>query len=201
MSAPRVWFTSDLHFGHERVAQIRGFTTATQHDAAVIENYLAAVHEQDTVWILGDLAATSPYYALDTIAQLPGHKHLILGNHDRAHSMHRDAHKWQRQYLDVFESVQIAARRRVNGQNVLLSHFPYERDRDEKRYAQWRLPDEGLPLLHGHTHGKERLSLSTVHSSWDSPHERVEIHVGLDAWGLKPVPLETIADLLNKAVS
>lgn len=183
-----VFFTSDLHLGHDYVARIRGFADAAQHDAALIANWCEAVRADDHVWILGDLAASSPSHALATLMALPGIKHLVLGNHDRAHPMHRDAYRQQAQYYLAFASVQSAARRRIQGREVLLSHFPYDRDRDTFRFGQWRLRDEGVALLHGHTHGTERLSLSARSTP--------EIHVGVDAWDLAPVPLATIEDLL-----
>lgn len=183
-----VFFTSDLHLGHEFVARTRRFDTAAQHDTTLAAVWRFHVNPDDHVWILGDLAASNPTYALGVLAGLPGIKHLVLGNHDRAHPMHRDAYRQQRQYLDVFASVQSAARRRIQGREVLLSHFPYDRDRDELRFGQWRLRDEGVALLHGHTHGTERLT--------QSARSTPEIHVGLDAWDMAPVPLATIEALL-----
>ncbi|AYN58547.1 phosphoesterase [Arthrobacter phage Liebe] len=191
-----VFFTSDLHLGHALVAGLRGFDDVADHDAAIAENWRRVVGPKDIVWVLGDLAASSPSRALDLIRSLPGEKHLVLGNHDPAHPMHRDAYRRQWPYLagngGAFQSVAASARRRIQGQEVLLSHFPYDRDRGETRYAQWRLPDLGVPLLHGHTHGTERLS----RSARSTP----EIHVGVDAWDLAPVPLETVAGLLAEAV-
>lgn len=180
-----VWFTSDLHFGHRLVAGHRGFDSVDEHDAAIVENWKRHVGPSDHVWVLGDIAVSSPTYALSVIADLPGEKHLISGNHDGCHPMHRDAHKRIRSYLDIFASVSPAARRRIEGSEVLLSHFPYGRDRGEVRYTQWRLRDEGRWLLHGHTHGPEKRTGR-------------EIHVGLDAWNLKPVNLGTIADLIRE---
>jgi calcineurin-like phosphoesterase family protein len=82
--------------------------------------------------------------------------------------------------------VQPFARRKVNGVNVLLSHFPYAADRGPARYMQYRLRDEGEWLLHGHTHGKERF------------HDQREIHIGVDAWDLRPVPVEDIAKIISE---
>ncbi|MDT8915809.1 metallophosphoesterase family protein [Amycolatopsis sp. PS_44_ISF1] len=183
-----VHFTSDLHIGHRRVAEIRGFSSAHEHDEHLAASWRAVVKPADQVWVLGDIAASSPTRALEVLADLPGEKHLIFGNHDTAHPMNRDAHRHLRTYLEVFASAASAARRRINGREVVLSHFPYRRDRGPARHQQWRLRDEGLWLLHGHTHGPETLTYG----------ER-EIHVGLDAWALKPVALETIADLLEAA--
>lgn len=177
-----VWFTADLHLGHRFVTELRGFASIDEHDTALCDAWRKVVRPADQVWVLGDIAVSNPTYALELIDGLPGTKHLIAGNHDACHPMHRDAYKRQRDYLSVFDSVQAFARRRVNGAEVLLSHFPYTTDRGfEARYPQYRLPDLGLPLLHGHTHLAERRTS-----------ER-EFHVGVDAWGLAPVSLDQLA--------
>lgn len=181
-----VWFTSDLHFGHRLCAEHRGFGDDTlAHDHAIVENWRRVVDKRDVVWVLGDMAMSSPAVALAILRELPGTKHLIAGNHDACHPMHRQAHRHQREYLTAFESVQMAARRKIDGQDVLLSHFPYSKDRHEARYTQWRLRDEGQWLIHGHTHGKER-------------REGREIHVGVDAWDLTPVDINTIIELMKE---
>lgn len=200
-----VYFTSDLHLGHERVAGIRGFDSTGAHDAAIAERWRATIANNDDVWILGDIAASSPFHSLAILKTLPGRKHLVYGNHDRGHPMNRDAHKWHAHYLGAFASVASAARRRIYGREVLLSHFPYERDRDEARYMQWRLRDEGLPLLHGHTHGEERLThipvLDRIGPYANGLRWRTEVHVGLDAWDLTPVSLDTVHGLLEEALA
>lgn len=197
MSGGAVFFTSDLHFGHRLVTEHRGFgLDTTAHDSTLVDNWVKAIKPGDQVWVLGDIAVSSPAYALSVIADLPGTKHLIAGNHDGCHPLHRDSHKWQPKYLEVFASVQAFARRRILGQDVLLSHFPYERDRGEARYAQYRLINEGRWLLHGHTHGTERLTITT-HPPGSEPSGTREIHVGVDAWDLKPVHLSTVESLMR----
>jgi calcineurin-like phosphoesterase family protein len=181
-----VWFTSDLHLGHKRVSELRGFNTPEEHDVTLIDNWEKVVKKDDQVWVLGDVTLSNPEYALTVISEMPGKKHLITGNHDPVHPMHRQSQKVQARWMEVFESVQAFARRRVAGQDVLLSHFPYHTDRGpEIRYPQYRLPDCGQWLLHGHTH-------SAV--AWTSPRE---IHVGLDAWGLSPVSLNVLEYLVK----
>lgn len=185
-----VWFTSDLHLWHQKVAETRGFMDPLDHDNAVMYELHATVKPGDQLWILGDLSAGSggsERYALDQLAQLDAELHLIAGNHDRCHPMHRDAHKHQRRFLEVFTSVQPFARRRIAGQQVLLSHYPYEGDHTVvDRDTQYRLRDEGLWLLHGHTH--------SIH--FCSPRPR-QIHVGWDAWR-GPVPLDKLAQHIER---
>lgn len=191
-----MWFTADLHLGHRLVSGLRGFhrtdgePDVDAHDGAILANWDRTVATDDVVWVLGDLAVTGSRVRLlailATINALPGRKHLITGNHDPVHPMHRSAHKWQRTYLETFESVQPFARVAVAGQRVLLSHFPYGADHTESpRYGQYRLRDEGAWLLHGHTH---------------APVQRTgprEIHVGLDAWRLRPVSAHELATLID----
>lgn len=184
------WFTSDLHLGHDAVAAMRGFADPGDHDAAVLDAIRSRVGPRDTLWVLGDLALSGLTSALTAVAALPGAKHLVFGNHDGGHPMHRRSSVLHHRYLDAFASVQSAATRKLGGTTVLLSHFPYSGDHTEvQRYPQWRLRDCGVPVLHGHTHSSEQVSASTDGTP--------QIHVGLDAWGLAPVRLDDVLDLLG----
>lgn len=191
---PRVFYTSDLHIGHGRAADLRGFTSTRDHDAAIREAWCSTVTDRDTVYVLGDVAVSSFPHALEVIYGLPGRKHLVAGNHDPVHPMHRRTFAGKLPaFLDVFESVTPFLRRKLDGHELLLSHFPYESwgdgpGREGSRYNQYRLPDHGLPLLHGHTHGTER---GHGHS----------LHVGVDAWGLAPVPQEVVIQWLRDLAS
>lgn len=184
-----VWFVSDLHIGHRKVAETRGFGYPDSNcpvSIATYDHWLASmwddvVHPDDHVWVLGDISAggsAAQKHALQWMKERPGHKHLIAGNHDGCHPMHRDSHKWQPIYLSAFDSVQLAAKRRVpllNGHvSVMLSHFPYVGDRGEDRYPEWRLRDRGYPVIHGHTHSDEVASRT--------PDGTLQVHVGIDAW-------------------
>lgn len=186
-----VYFTSDPHFGHQFMADLRGFSTVEEHDEALVENYRSRITKRDVVYWLGDLTMNNPRVALDQITRIPAQAHhLILGNHDRAHPKHKDAKRWQRMYFDVFESVMTTGQVRIYGQQFLLSHHPYQGEggRDiQERDTQWRLRDLRVPLIHGHTH-----------ASWNwerSWHMTPQIHVGLDAWGLAPVHVDQVWDL------
>lgn len=186
-----VWYTSDLHLGHLRVAGLRGFDSTQAHDTAVLGSWERVVRDVDTVWVLGDLTVDERNldYALASVAGLPGTKHLIAGNHDSCHPMHRSAHRHQRRYLAAFDSVQAFATRRFYGRSFLLSHFPAVGDHTAgERYGVYRLRDAGLPIVHGHTHLPGRVTHTQSGTR--------QVHVGLDAWGLMPVPEHVVADLV-----
>ncbi|WP_114906877.1 metallophosphoesterase family protein [Ornithinimicrobium murale] len=180
------WLTSDTHVGHERMAEMRHFTSVRAHDEAIVRNLVRRVGCDDHLWVLGDVALGNRVQSLRWFNHVPGRKHLVLGNHDRAHGMNRNAHVYLDEYLEFFDTVQTMATLRHQGQTVLLSHFPYDgegADRPDEvdRATQWRLRDEGRLLMHGHVHDDVRFRESTLGSPM--------IHVGLDAWGLKPVTL------------
>ena len=197
-----VWFVSDTHFRHPFVASLRGFVKDGEldsqgrplgdrdaHDEALVTNWNAVVRKDDLVWHLGDVGIGRPRDILPYVYRLNGRKQLIAGNHDPVHPSHRDARRFQKEYLEVFESVQPFARTGLDGREVLLSHFPYQGagdHTDEERGTQWRLPDEGRWLIHGHVHSKERLD------GYRS------VHAGLDAWGLAPVSDLDIAMIVRK---
>lgn len=175
------------------------------HDKLLAQNWDATIAPTDTVWVLGDLVANNKHLdeALVWMASRPGIKRFIFGNHDAGHPMHRDAHLAQPKYRNAFASAEMAAKRviTIDGQKVtlLLSHFPYTGDGDSKeqdRDTQWRLREEstattfGLPVLHGHTHTAEKVS----YGEWGGS---LQIHVGLDAWDLRPIPEAEIIKLLE----
>jgi calcineurin-like phosphoesterase family protein len=189
VSAVTVFFTSDTHFLHSMVAKLRGFASSEEHDEEVIARWNAVVRPDDFVWHLGDVGLGKELGVLACASHLNGVKHLVTGNHDLAWPGHRDSRKHQRLWLDYFESVQAFAKVRIAAQTVLLSHFPYEHGGDhttEERYPQFRLPDLGGWLLHGHTHQPQRM---------DGPRS---VHVGLDAWGLRPASDTEIAALIRE---
>ena len=185
------WYTADLHIGHRLMAEKRGFVDPGEHDAELARRWDAVVSESDVVWVLGDVSAggrRSQRRAVAWIAERPGVKHLIAGNHDAVHPMHPDAHRIARDYLEAFASVQQTASRTLDGNRVLLSHFPYidsdDPDDTHNRFDQWRLPFRGSWLLHGHTHSARKVG-------------NYAIHVGLDAWNLDPVSINSVVELIR----
>lgn len=120
-----IWYTSDLHLMHDRVAQHRGFDSTAEHDQVVTDNWQATVRPDDEVFVLGDLTLKNPNRIVDTITSLPGRKHLIAGNHDACHPINR---RWRNKlpvYEAMFSTITVYDHHRIAGHEVLLSHFPY----------------------------------------------------------------------------
>lgn len=188
----RIYFTADLHLGHELVAMHRGYQTISDHDDTIVQTLIDTVLEDSTLWILGDVMGRGSHrdYALSQLQEVQEHTgvnmHLVPGNHDTCHPLHRNAHKEQSKYLHVFDSVQAFAKLRHNRRDVLLSHFPYQGDHTEdERFTQWRLRDDGQPLIHGHTHQavpKDPRRLNQVCVSWDAWQRPAKLHEVMGAF-------------------
>lgn len=182
-----VFYWSDLHLGHKKVAELRGFSTTEDHDATIIDAWAATVTPRDTVWILGDLTAggsRDTLNALQSIGKLPGTKRLITGNHDRLHPINRPRASDYPAWLETFATIDSAARIKLHGTSVLLNHFPYDGDHTgEDRHGQWRLRNLGAPLIHGHVHDEWRIRDNML-------------NVGVDHWPTL-VPQDAILDWLD----
>lgn len=210
-----VYFTSDLHLFHRAVAYDRRYggwpkdrslvtsEDVVWHNNLLAERWDATVRPDDVVWVLGDLIANNKFLtdALEWVNNRPGTKHIVLGNHDPAHPMHSESHKFEDAYRTAFKSVGTMRKRTVvlgdgSKQTVMLSHFPYEGDGDgsAEREIQYRLRNQGLPILHGHTHSKNKVT-GACPDLLTGPSK--QIHVGLDAWDYTPVPLEAVVELLD----
>lgn len=184
-----VWFTSDLHLGHAFLAELRGFDSVADHDDAVMSG-IENLPEGDRLWVLGDLSRGDPddeRNALQLLAERAGHLelHLIAGNHDSCHPLHRSAFRMQRKFLEVFDSVQAFQHMRWRGESVFLSHFPrpgQDHAGMRSRYDEVRLNVDYL--IHGHLHSQRPVTGAG------------QVDVGVEAWDLQPASQQQVADLL-----
>jgi calcineurin-like phosphoesterase family protein len=192
-----IFFTSDLHIGHDRINELAGrpFDSVNEMNNAIVDNWNARVGRDDVVWVLGDVAMGHINDSLRFIERLNGSKHLVPGNHDRCFSQYRkngpreaDFELYRAVGFKVHpEYVQFAATSRARGVEVWnLCHFPYTGDSgDVDRYADLRPRDTGQILLHGHIHRMQKI-------------RGRQVHVGVDAWDFAPASLDEIVELLDK---
>ena len=193
------FFTSDTHFGHKNILTLgdgRPFNDISHHNEMIVHNWNALVRPDDTVYHLGDVALGPIEDSLQYIGRLNGRKILVVGNHDRmfppmAKNKEEKIAEWTERYKRAgFDEVYTNHRIILGGYHFNLSHFPYDGDHTrEERYKEYRTEDWGLPLIHGHTHGTERLTFSKRGS--------VQVHVGMDAWDYAPVSFQAIVDLVD----
>ena len=205
------WFTSDTHFGHERIIELsnRPFPDVETMNEAIIERWNAAVKPEDTVFHLGDVALGKIADSLPLVGRLNGTKILVLGNHDRPFMEREQVTRYERKnnaakvekhsarfldalsaYREVFQGIRWFADLPLGEHTVSLSHFPYDGDsQGEDRHRDARLPDNGRILIHGHTHMADKVT----HSAKGT----LQIHVGMDAWNYRPVSEQAVAMLIQ----
>lgn len=192
------WYTSDLHLGHANIVTFcdRPWDTVEQMNEGIVQRWNDVVAPDDEVYVLGDLALGKLDDSLAVAARLNGIKYLVPGNHDRCWSGYRrdgkvrpeDVKRYEEAGFMVLAERVITDLDRGHSPEVLLCHFPYMLDeRHGTRYAEHHPEDQGMWLLHGHTHSTKILS--------DHPRQ---IHVGMDAWGYTPVDEEWILELIHE---
>ena len=80
----RLYFTSDLHFCHDRefIWAERGFKSVSEMNETIIRNWNSIIDENDDCYVLGDIMLGDNTQGLKCLKQLRGHIHIIRGNHD-----------------------------------------------------------------------------------------------------------------------
>ncbi|WP_262315190.1 metallophosphoesterase [Lacticaseibacillus parakribbianus] len=133
---------ADLHFGHVATieADRRPFSDVQAMDAALIANWRRVVRPVDIVYILGDFTLKDAAYAQTILAQLPGRKVMVRGNHDRFLA---DCGVASEQFEQITQLISF----KENHLRYQLCHYPV-------------LDYPGMwhhqRLLYGHVHGERR---------------------------------------------
>lgn len=80
----RVFFTSDLHFGHRNlISSLRNGASTDDNAKLIIDNWNSKVHKKDIVYILGDITMeTVDSKCIDYLKALRGQIRIVGGNHD-----------------------------------------------------------------------------------------------------------------------
>lgn len=190
-----IWFTSDPHYFHFNVIRYcsRPYQDVEEMNQALVDNWNNLVKPLDTIFCLGDFSLS--HRAVEVISpRLMGHKLLIPGNHDYCHSAHKKGkkalEKWKQFYVDngwFIQGEQIQLNLPDIGV-VNVCHMPYQGDSTDERYQDFRMKDDGRILLCGHVHEKWKTKRT--------PNGTLMINVGVDVWGMSPVSLTQIKELI-----
>ena len=136
-----IWFTSDLHLGHEAVIKMqdRPFADVREMDDALIHNINECVGDNDTLYILGDISHHISAEETNTlIKRIYGKKHRLLGNHDVT---------GEPEHCQYDESlfVSVGYYKKINAYNlkIIMMYFPM---------LSWSKATAGSVMLHGHIH-------------------------------------------------
>ncbi|GAA1740905.1 metallophosphoesterase family protein [Microbacterium paludicola] len=179
--------TSDTHFGHARINELAGrpFGDVESMDMELVRRWNATVAPDAVVLHLGDVALGPIESSLAMTARLHGRRYLVPGNHDRVSSATQTKRAIER-FRPLYEAAGWTILPEVltgdrQGRPLLASHYPYRGDSQQiERHQKHRPVDEGLPLIHGHTHARDRGV------------DGRQFHVGVDAHGFAPIPFSLV---------
>lgn len=158
---------------------------------AIVDNFNSHISAGDTLFHLGDVALGPWPLGLEYVKQISGHKILIPGNHDRVSSIESESRRerFRGDYEDAgFEILDEIEFVPIYDQIFKASHYPYSGDsHDGDRFEKIRATDDGTPIIHGHTHAEGKVTRSAKGT--------LQISVGVDAWGFRPVSEEEVFDI------
>ena len=157
-----IWFTSDLHFGHESILYFRpkrrelaGITleelkadkkaAIKVHDQWLVDLWNSKVNRNDFVYIIGDLSMLKKHDTELLLGKLHGKKFLITGNHDKSCKGLERFFQWTGDVKEVtFDHGQFPFIRENEQFIVEMCHYPL---------LTWKNRPIGTCMVHGHTHG------------------------------------------------
>ena len=170
------YFISDLHFGHNNIIKYcnRPFHDTDEMDKQIVAKWNNKITNEDTVYILGDLALSKEKVSI--VGQLNGKKHLIIGNHDY-HNLS------QIREINCFESVSYMKVIKLDDKTITLCHFP--------TYSFI-----GDYLIYGHVHNNEK------DESWLAVRIKPNmLNAGIEINDYVPVTFEELKRNNNKFLS
>ena len=145
-----VYFTSDLHFGHElmlkKYPNFRKGANAAEMDENLIAAWNALITPEDVVYDLGDVSFHKDFArTYDILRRLNGRHFLVRGNHDEQ-IVARKNELLSRRKADgnfMFEQIADYAFAQLFRVSAALSHYPM---------SEWGGCHKGSLMLYGHLH-------------------------------------------------
>ena len=177
-----IWFTSDLHFGHEAIIKMRNrpFADADDMNNALIHNINSCVQPNDKLYILGDVSHhITPEATNALVKKLRGHKYLIYGNHDLVQNPEVCPYN-----PSLFVSEGYYLKLRVDRMTLILMHYPM---------LSWDKARAGSIMLHGHIHA------GPEYNEQNRKNGICRFDVGVDANSYYPVSLLQIRTWAEEA--
>ena len=181
----KIFFTGDLHFGHENVIAFdhRPFRTVEEMDAELVRRWNAKVGKGDLVYVLGDMIwKTYNEDAASLIKRLNGQIILIKGNHDcfLHNAKAKAALAGLKDYDDICVTLEDGTKKRC-----ILSHYFIP------MYQGHRY--QGIHL-HAHSHFTDEADYEVDFAEkLNAEGIRNEIYnVGCMYWNYEPVTLDEI---------
>ena len=155
---PKIWITSDLHFGHRnilkyckgRIPRVKewgrqhGIDVTDKNIVDVMDMWLvdiwnSTVAKHDKVYILGDFSFKTRAENEKLLDKLNGKKYFILGNHDG----NSDTLYEKFEYIRSISELKVGHKSGDDTVCFELCHFPMK---------SWNRMEHGTIQLHGHCH-------------------------------------------------
>lgn len=198
LNPSNVWFISDLHLSHR--AMIDKGLRKVGYEERWFKAANNILNEDSILIFLGDIAFGKQAFWFEKISQLPGHKILVCGNHDR------NRENWYRKwgFIKVVPFGELMYLKLEIGRNelteppvtywgnILLSHIPafesvgtaYDQRFQGlmRKGERWFARSSSILNVHGHTHG-------------NGAEDHRTIDVGMDVIGEQVISLAQIVQL------
>ena len=181
----KVFFTADLHFGHENVIKLDGrpFANVEEMDEELIRRWNAKVGKGDLVYVLGDMIwQCHNDGAAELIKKLNGQIILIKGNHDRflKNAASKNALATVKDYDDIRVSLADGTKQRC-----ILSHY---------YIPMYNGHFSGAIHLHGHSHFTDEadVEVDMMEKLNEMGFPGEVYNVGCMYWNYEPVTLDEI---------
>jgi len=190
LTSGNVFITSDCHFSHKNlcrgvtgwrttdgkipISSTRDFPTLDLMNDTIVNNINSKVGQDDTLIMLGDIAFggfENITIFLDRL--ICKNIHLVLGNHDHHISNNRGG------IQDMFLSVQNYLEANINGENFVMTHYPFE---------SWNGLNKGVIHLNGHVH-------LPASRKWGNGKK---LDVGMDGNNLYPYSITEIVHMMDR---
>lgn len=135
------YYISDPHIGWTNKYEGR----TLEHDKIIKENWNNVIHNNDNVYILGDIGREGSNkdneYLCEIISTLKGNKHLIQGNHCKLKD-----NRLRQLFVEVTSYKEIVDNYNGLNHNLVLSHYPI---------MMWNGQHKGWIHLYGHVHSTD----------------------------------------------
>lgn len=180
MPEPRIWFSSDHHFGHDAIRRYskRPYHCVEQMDEEMLRFWNNTVGPQDIVFYLGDLAFMKADATRALLAEMNGRIRYIRGNHDKQmKGKVLDRFEWVKDYYRLRHTMTLEGEDGATVDlkvRIILCHYPFE-TWDQAHHGTWH--------LHGHSHGSLRPRGG-------------RLDVGVDSHFFTPWSLEQVAEYM-----
>lgn len=132
------YYISDLHFGCQNKYENR----TLEHDKLIKENWNRVVHNNDNVYILGDIGREGGNkdneYLCEIISTLKGNKILVQGNHEKLND-----NRLRQLFKEIVPYKEITDNYNGINHKLALCHYPI---------LFWNNQHKGWLHLYGHVH-------------------------------------------------